>query len=253
MIPKILHYCWLSGDSKPKNIIGCMESWQKTMPDYEIKCWDTTNFDTNINAFVSEAYSLRKWAFAADYIRLWVLYNEGGIYLDSDVLVLKRFDEFLKYEFFSSVEYHKNLVKKEESLKYLDSDGTRRKEKSNISGIGIQAAVLGSVKNNQYVKACMNYYENRHFILEGNELNNNIIAPDIYAMTAEEYGFKYKDEMQQLGNNMVIMPSYVFASSPEIAKKDSYAIHYCVGSWRDKPKESGLRNIFKRIKSYFYR
>lgn len=112
MIPKVIHYCWLSGDPFPSNIKACMDSWKKVMPDYEWKVWNTENFDVNSVPYVREAFEKRKWAFAADYIRMYALYTEGGIYLDSDVKILKPFDDFLSYSFFSSLEYHPSQIEK---------------------------------------------------------------------------------------------------------------------------------------------
>ena len=89
MIPKIIHYCWLSGEPYPEKIQNCIASWKERLPDYKIKLWDMNSFDVNSIDFVREAVSVKKWAFAADYIRLYALYREGGIYLDSDVLVKK--------------------------------------------------------------------------------------------------------------------------------------------------------------------
>lgn len=78
-----------------------MQTWQKKMPDYELKEWNESNFDINNSIpFVKEAYKAKKWAFVTDYVRLYALYTEGGIYMDTDVKVLKPFDEFLKYNFF---------------------------------------------------------------------------------------------------------------------------------------------------------
>lgn len=87
MIPRKIHFCWLSGDPLPPSIKKCMDTWKKVMPDYEWKLWNTENFDVNSIPYVKEAYEKRKWAFAADYIRVYALYTEGGIYLDSDVKV----------------------------------------------------------------------------------------------------------------------------------------------------------------------
>ena len=92
MIPKKIHYCWLSGDPLPEKIQQCMQTWQRTMPEYELVLWDTNKFDITSIPFVHEAYQQRKWAFAADYIRLYALYTEGGIYLDTDVIVKQKFD-----------------------------------------------------------------------------------------------------------------------------------------------------------------
>ena len=88
MIPKIIHYCWLSNDPFPEKIQMCIDSWKKVMPDYELKLWDTHNFDIeNSTPYVKEAFANRKWAFVADYIRLYALYTEGGIYLDRKSVV----------------------------------------------------------------------------------------------------------------------------------------------------------------------
>jgi mannosyltransferase OCH1-like enzyme len=247
MIPKKLHYCWLSENEKPAKTKECIDSWQKVMPDYQLVRWDGKKFDINSNPFVAEACKAKKWAFAADYIRLYALYTEGGIYLDTDVIVRKKFDEFLKHDFFTSVEYHEAIVESENSRQYLDFAGTSREKWASIPGIGIQAAILGSIKGNQYLKDCLDYYQNQHFILESGEYNNKLIAPAILAIIAGKYGFRYKDEKQELGNNMVILPSNIFASTFEDASEESFAIHCCFGSWRDGYKTTH----FKKIKSFF--
>ena len=104
MIPKVIHYVWVGG--KPLNELAekCIASWKKYCPDYEIKRWDETNFDINQNRFCKEALENKKWAFVADYIRLKVLYDEGGIYMDADVEVINPIDEFLQCPGFSGFE-----------------------------------------------------------------------------------------------------------------------------------------------------
>ena len=84
-IPKIIHYCWLSGDPYPELVQFCMQSWKEKLPDYDFVLWDKSHFDIHSVPWVEQACSAKKWAFAADYIRLYALYNYGGIYLDSDV------------------------------------------------------------------------------------------------------------------------------------------------------------------------
>jgi hypothetical protein len=247
MIPKKIHYCWLSGDRKPEKIKKCMESWKKVMPDYEIKLWDTTNFDINSNKFVYEACKAKKWAFASDYIRLWALYHEGGIYLDSDVVVKKGFDGFLNYDFFSSVEYHSSIIRSWNSRQYLNPDATRREGAVNVPGIGLQAAIMGAKMGNQFIKACMDFYENRNFILENEKLFTKIIAPDIYAKTAEKFGFKYKNTNQLLDGNFMIFTSDIFAGSYLQTTEKSYAVHHCIGSWRSKKKDPLPIKIQKKI------
>lgn len=92
MIPKIIHYCWFGGKEMPALLQLCIASWKKYLPDYQIKCWDETNFDFNMAPLCKEAYAAKKWAFVADYCRIYALYTEGGIYMDTDIMNgLKKF------------------------------------------------------------------------------------------------------------------------------------------------------------------
>lgn len=100
MIPKIIHLCWLSGDEYPPMIKKCIDSWKHHLPDYEVMLWDTKRFDVDSVLWTKQAFECKKYAFAADYIRLYALYHYGGIYLDSDVLVYKSFDDLLDLPYF---------------------------------------------------------------------------------------------------------------------------------------------------------
>lgn len=91
-IPKVIHYCWFGNNPKPKIVEKCISSWKKMCPDYEIKEWNESNFNININDYVKSAYDKKKWAFVSDYARLWIIYNNGGIYLDTDVELIKPFE-----------------------------------------------------------------------------------------------------------------------------------------------------------------
>ena len=92
-IPKVNHYCWFGGNPLPKSAEKCIKSWQKYCPDYEIKRWDESNFDVNCNEYCRYCYENKKWAFLTDYIRLKVVYENGGVYLDTDVELLKPLDD----------------------------------------------------------------------------------------------------------------------------------------------------------------
>ena len=104
MIPKRIHYCWFGRNEKPELAVKCIESWKKYLPDYEIKEWNEDNFDVSMNTYVKQAYETRKYAFVTDYVRLYALYNEGGVYMDTDVEVLKSYDPFLSHNAFSGFE-----------------------------------------------------------------------------------------------------------------------------------------------------
>lgn len=248
MIPKNIHYCWLSDDPLPQKIQDCINSWKEVMPDYEIKLWNTKNFDVNSVPYVKEAFENRKWAFAADYIRMYALYTEGGIYLDSDVLVLKPFDDLLNHSFVSSMEYHPFQIEQEGSFKKIDAEGKRISE-DYIAGIQIQAAVMGAEKGCPYVGKVLEWYRNRHFIKEDGSMGTDVIAPQIYARVAENYGFKYKDADQDLEGDIKIYRSEIFAGNKREATKNSYAIHFCENSW---VKKNLLQTILHYIKFAFF-
>lgn len=98
MIPKVIHYCWFGGNSKSEIIEKCIASWKEKCPDYEIIEWNEDNFDVNAIAYTRDAYADKRWAFVADYARLWVIYHYGGIYMDTDVILKQSLDELLKYD-----------------------------------------------------------------------------------------------------------------------------------------------------------
>lgn len=216
------------------------------MPEYEMILWDKNRFDINSVLFVEEACKIKKWAFAADYIRSYALYTEGGIYLDTDVLVKKKFDHFLGNDFFTSVVYHSSTIREKNTLDLLNEDGTSKVPFTQKPGFGIQAAVLGSIKGHYYLRDCLEYYSDKHFILNDG-LFNKIVASDIYAMVAEKYGFKYKNELQRLNSNILILPSEIFAGNLDEVTDSTYAIHYCAGSWRTPTLRSVLRKMLEKM------
>lgn len=230
MIPKTIHYCWLSGDPMPRKIRRCMATWKKMLPGYELRLWDKNSFDIESVPFVSEACKLRKWAFAADYIRMYALYTEGGIYLDSDVELKGSFDDMLCHRFFSSLEYHPTQVEKDGAMELLDGQGHRTKE-GYVSGIMIQAAVMGSEPRHPFVGDVLEWYKGRHFILPDGSMFNKVLSPMIYARVAEKYGFIYKDIDQALADGMMIYRSEVFAGNKKEVTPSSIAVHHCAHSW----------------------
>ena len=95
MIPKVIHYCWFGGKPLPELAEKCLASWRKYLPGYEIRRWDESNFDINILPYTREAYGAKKYAFVSDYARFWILYNQGGIYFDTDVEVIAPLDSII--------------------------------------------------------------------------------------------------------------------------------------------------------------
>lgn len=110
MIPKTIHYCWFGRNEKPKLIKKCIDSWKKYCVDYEIIEWNEDNFDIEINAYVKEAYREKKWSFVSDYARLWIVYNYGGVYLDTDVELIREIDDLLVNKAFFGTEDGKYIA-----------------------------------------------------------------------------------------------------------------------------------------------
>ena len=237
MIPKKIHYCWLSGDPMPRKIRKCMDTWRRVMPDYELKLWDTSAFDVTSVPFVEQAFRNRKWAFAADYIRMYALYTEGGIYLDSDVKVLSRFDDLLCDKFFSSLEYHPSQIEKDGAMEMVDGQGCRTKD-GYVSGIMIKSAVMGAEAGCPFVGDVLDWYRAHSFEGPGGELHTKILSPMIYARVAEKYGFLYKDEDQRLDGGMTIYASSMFAGNKHEVTPRTRAVHLCAHSWHPSAWET---------------
>src|SRR5574344_319107 len=138
MIPKIIHYWWFGRGKMPELAQKCIESWHKQLPEYEYKLWNEDNFDINSVPYTKEAYEARKFAFVTDYVRLFALYNEGGIYMDTDVEVLKSLDNLLNLPAFSGYESNKF---------------------SNFP-----TGLMASQKKGIWVKEQLDYYTDRHFV-----------------------------------------------------------------------------------------
>ena len=208
MIPKIIHFCWLSGDPYPEIIIKCLDSWKKILPDYEIKLWDTKTFDIQSTKWTAQAFEMKKYAFASDYIRFYALYNYGGIYLDSDVEVLKSFDDFLHNKWFFGYEYTGSP----------------------------EAAIVGAEKGQVWINQCMKWYENKEFVdYYGKE---TIIAP-LVLQSGFERTISYKlidDEKEHFFEGGCILPYSFFSPKNGFngdikVTNDTYAIHHFNTAW----------------------
>lgn len=233
MIPKVIHYCWLSKDPLPTEAQECIKSWKKHMPDWTIKHWGMDEFDVQSIPFVAEAVAARKWAFAADYIRVYALYTEGGVYFDSDVLVRKNLDFVLENRAFSAVEFFPQLAETAINEGLIDKDGNKLQPEAKVHGIQIQAAILGAEKGHPFFKECLDYYNGRHFTTEADGIpREDQISPIVMAGIAEKYGFKYLDSEQDLAEGFKLYTSALFCSQPYLMKPEAVAVHCCNASWR---------------------
>jgi mannosyltransferase OCH1-like enzyme len=236
MIPKIIHYCWFGKGLMPKSQIDCIKSWKRVMPDYEIIRWDESNFDPNLCSFSKWSHREKIYSPVSDVCRYYVLYQYGGIYLDTDVEVYKRFDEFLNADFFSALEIYYEFYK--EGLPLLDQDGVPIIAGTEIPHLEMLTSTIGSAPGNPLIKECLDYYmnieANAQFVREYRKHINN---DRLVAKFAIKYGFRYKDELQLLSNNMVIYPTGIFGYKHSINSAYSVSYHYNATSWDKKSKK----------------
>ena len=210
MIPKKIHYCWLSNEPLPAKLQACVESWKKYLPDYEIVKWDLNKFPLEKNIWVRQAFESKRYAFAADYIRLYALATEGGIYFDSDVEVIKPFDDLLDLPYF---------ICKENSPQ------------------GLEAATIG--KGTSWVLKCLDYYKDRKFVNDNGEMNT-IVLPRIL-LNCIKSSFQIEDiyDQSHFGkdkNTIYVFPHDYFSPKNYVTKKliittNTYSIHHFAGTW----------------------
>lgn len=230
MIPKKIHYCWFGRGRMPDLALNCIESWHKHMPDYEYKLWNEDSFDIHLNAYVEEAYQARKFAFVTDYVRLYALYTEGGIYMDTDVEVLKPFDDLLELPGFTGYE----------GSKYLPP----------VTG------TLASEANNMWVKEQLDSYLDAHFIKSDGTLDTTTNTARISEIMRKG-GFVQSGE-KQVYKDMHIFPVDYFCprqTTGELLFSDNtYCDHHFMGSWSDKTSSNfllkliGQKNLTRIIK-----
>ena len=200
--------------------------------------------------FVREAISVKKWAFAADVIRLYAIYHDGGVYMDSDIYVQKRFDEFLEKRCVFFQEYHPGCNVSE----CIDDSGNRLKSMQRVRGMGIQAALFMSEPGNEFIKVLLEKYSQRHFILADGTFYMSLLAPDLYAREAERYGYKYLDVEQYLNDDLVVFPSIYVGSTIALRTASSFAVHCISHSWDEdfQKKKQWKDPVMIRVKVFIY-
>lgn len=218
---KTIHYIWLGGKAKPKVIIECIQSWKKCLPDWEIKEWNESNVNLDICPYCRNAYEAGKYAFAADVLRFDILYREGGLYFDTDVKVIKGFNDLTeRYEAFSGYEE-----------KYVNP------------GLVLFAKNPGD----EIIKKTLDVYSVEHFVQDGTRPAK--IVCEYFSEILEQYGFQYEDKLQQRGN-FTILPSDYFCPADGYGNlvrltENTRSIHLYAGSWL--PWKKRVINEFKRF------
>lgn len=217
MIPKLIHYIWFGGTPLPDDAVRCINSWKKYCPDYRIQEWNEKNFDVNAVEYIQEAYKAKKWAFASDYARLSVLVQYGGIYMDTDVEIIKPLDEFLDKSAFLGFE----------------TPGS------------VSTGIMGCEKGHSFFKQLLEEYNRIHFEdRSGNyDLTTNVTR---ITKACSAAGLLLNNTLQEISNFTVFPIDYFCPLSHETGKlyvtKNTHVIHWFVGSW----KSENELNVHKR-------
>lgn len=208
MIPKIIHYCWFGRGAMPDLVLKCIDSWKKHLPEYELRLWNEDNFDIHLYPYAAEAYTERKFAFVADVCRLYALKEFGGLYMDTDVEVLKNLNEFLaKYKAFSGVEDNNYLT----------------------------SGVMASEKGGLWITNLLDLYDNRSFYHADGSLD---LTTNVESITQfmKNKGITIQNSFQDIEGYCTIFPSEYFCPKSWLTKEmnitpNTYCIHHFAGSW----------------------
>lgn len=235
MIPKVIHYCWLGGKPLPESAKKCIESWQRFCPDYEIRRWDESCLDFSLNAYCQQAYEEQAWGFVPDYLRLWIVYTYGGIYLDTDVQVLKSFDPLLEQEGFCGFE--------QPAEPPADGVETHAGTSEGAAGSGSDAPLMyvnfgqgfGAVAGNPLLKAHMDCYENLSY-RNPDGTPNRVASPTYTTQVLVDAGLdRTSNTIQHLPGMTVYPYDYFCPKSFETGlvqvTEHSYSIHQFDASW----------------------
>lgn len=206
MIPKIIHYCWFGRGELPELAIRCIGSWKKHLPEYEIKEWNEDNFNLDLYPYVREAYDNKKYAFVTDVVRLYALYHEGGIYMDTDVEVLHSLDSILIYDAVSGFE----------------------------SSNQIPTGLMACTRHNALFKELLDDYDGKHFVKPDGSLNltTNVVRITKYLSL---YGLKLNNSFQVV-HGLTLLPSDYLCPKSTLDGKlyltnNTLVIHHFAGSW----------------------
>ena len=220
-IPKVIHYCWFGNGQLPPLAEKCIKSWKKYCPDYEIICWNEENFDVTQNRYMREAYEAKKWAFVSDFARLKVVYDHGGIYLDTDVEILKPIDELLESNGFFGFD-EKGLV---------------------CTGLG-----FGAEAGNEIVSAFLKDYDDIPVLLPDGSLDMSP-CPNRNTDALKRLGMDTENNDQTFMGARFLPCEYLcpmeYYTGKKNITKNTYSIHHYCASWTSKVSKRTIR--IKRI------
>lgn len=216
LIPPVIHYCWFGKGNIPDNFKRCIESWHKFCPRYKIIEWNEENCNLEENKFAFEAYKAKKYGFVPDYFRLKIIYENGGIYLDTDVEVLKNLDD----------------LRRESSFCGLERPGVV------AFGLG-----FGAQKHNPIILQMLQRYQTLQFSTDSEE-QKKIVSPPLQTKDLIELGMRPGNHWQQIKEMTifpieVLSPKHFVTGETEITEY-SYAIHHFAASWVSEKQKLGI-------------
>lgn len=232
MIPKIIHYCWFGRGEMPREALNCINSWHKYMPDWKSRLWNEDNFDIEATPYTREAYAAGKFAFVSDVARLKALYDEGGVYLDTDVEIFKSLDSLCHYKAFAGFE------------------GSKRKP--------VGTCIMGTEAGGDWVTEMLNAYNGRHFIKPDGKPDFTTNVQFITAIMAAN-GLR-QDGTEQDYKDLHVFPVDYFSprhtTGEYILTENTYCEHKGLASWGEHKrgwkggllKLIGQKNMTKLIK-----
>lgn len=220
-IPRKIHYCWFGESGFPELAERCLSSWHKYMPDWQYKLWNEDNFDINSHPYTKEAYEAGKFAFVSDWVRLFALEHEGGVYLDVDFQVYKPFDDLLSYQAFAGFEGSKHLP--------------------------VMMGVCGSQPHGAWVSEMLHAYDNRHFILPDGKMDMTTNVKFVTSIMSAN-GFR-QDGSEQEYKDLHVFPVDYFCprltTGEYFRTERTYCEHLGLNSWSGQNK--GWKDWVKRM------
>lgn len=231
-IPKTIHYCWFGRNPLPADAEKCIQSWRKHFPDYEIKEWNESNFDINICDYVREAYEAKKWAFVSDYARFWILYNFGGLYFDTDVEVIKPYDDILAKGAFLGCEPAKGI------------------EMELANGVVVNPGLgMGAYAGMNLYKSVLDYYNSLHF-----DPYNLITVCRHTTTVLVGMGYRGENDISRVGDINIYPIAYFcplnYFTGELIIRDTTHSIHHYSETWHT-PREIKIRKLQDRLEKKY--
>ncbi|MEE3458421.1 MAG: glycosyltransferase [Candidatus Faecousia sp.] len=224
LIPKILHFCWFGGNEKPEIVQKCIRSWHSVLPEYQIIEWNEDNFDVRQIPYTAKAYDQKKYAFVSDYARLKILQEYGGIYVDTDVEVIRPLDSFLSEQMFCGFESRENVA---------------------------PGLILGCVPNHPLLPTLMRFYLEHGFVDSYGVINTYSTVLNMTDVL-RQIGLQPDSGSPQSLSDVTVYPKITFCPDEEARKRgvytdETYTVHHYCGSWLRPADSSRVKRLSKNV------